>query len=424
MNRQAFRNSVMSLLLIGAGASFSYAQVQFLQEGISYPQDFGDGPCTAPAEFGDLSGLCRATGWNDISLYPHNPILSAEDICNKINASTPGNAIYVRLRSSNSIYTYFCSSAPPPATPGACVPYAGAVGQPDGTCTSSCFCVGCSAGVEVRVKADDTVDLGGDPTAACSATLGPAGEPYVGTWLLSTPGNFATWQDYANATCLTSTGVARGNIRCMDPNGSGTSINPGTPVASRGFLNGARACFLQNPTSFCYSRQPEAYLPLITKSANTYCIVGSGIGTSYKWWVDLNVDFDINGDPNNPTATTGLGDTAATLASTLAGDISTLGAPGTTATPTSPGSNCFTITNTSNIPFNLWVAPAGGSYCGVTALGCQYNPTISLVTGPVSSVPVFGAAGKIILVLLFLLATSILIQRRLRGPVSQRPAVL
>ena len=429
MNRTALRNFTMLLLLTGscAGASLSSAQVQFLQQGTSYPQDFGDGPCPVPTEFdvGFGGGLCHSTGWNDISLYPHNPILSAEDICDKINASTPGNAIYVRLRSSNNIYTYFCDSAPPPATPGACVPYPGATDQPDGTCTSSCFCVSCSAGVEVRVKADDTVDFGGDPGLACTATPGPRGEGYIGQWLLSTPANCATFQDYANATCLTSTGlVNKGGIACNGPTGPGPSVVAGSPAAMRGFLNGSRACILSNGTSFCYSRQPGAYLSSIAKNTNTYCINGSGIGSSYKWWVDLNADFDINGDPNNPSATTGLGDTAGTLASNLAADISTIGSPGTTATPTSSGSNCFTITNTSNLPFNLWVAPVGGSFCGVTSAGCSYNPTISLVTGPISSVPVFGLAGKTIMILLFLLTTTVLVRRRLRIPIPPRTAEL
>lgn len=426
MNRAALKIITVLLLIgSGAGASLSSAQVQFLQQGTSYPQNFGMGPCPTPAEFGDTSGLCGAVGWNDISLYPHNPILSAEDICDKINASTPNNAIYVRLRSSNSIYTYFCNSAPAPATAGTCVPNTGASGQPDGTCTSSCFCVSCSAGVEVRVKADDTVDFGGDPNLACSASPGPGGAGQIGSWLLSTPGNFATWQDYANATCLTSTGLNRGEIRCLNPaNGVTTAVNAGTSAAALGFQNGSRACTLRNPTSFCYSRTPGAYLPVITKAANTYCIVGTGNASTYSWWVDLNADFNNTGDPLNTGATTGLGDTSVTLASNLAADITAKGSPSTTATPTFPGSNCITITNTSNLPFNLWITQAGGSFCAVTSSGCSYNPTISLVTGPVNSVPVFGMAGKLILVLLFLLAATVLVRWRLRSTASPRTAEL
>ena len=160
-------------------------------------------------------------------------------------------------------------------------------------------------------------------------------------------------------------------------------------------------------------------------STNSYCIVGLGNGSNYAWWIDLGGD----NDPTQPTAPgdpfetnvgpTGINETAVNLAGDFVTSImaSPHSAPtGTTAThPT--GSNCFTITNSNNTGFNLWVAAPGSgtplvSPCAVTSSGCTYNPTITLVPSPLKPVPAMGRVGGVILIAAFLLAVTVLVRRR------------
>ena len=427
MSRAAFRCVAMLLLLvgIGAGASLARAQVVQLIHGPTYPS------CADPLEAdGSLNPPCTGQrGVNAITLYPHNPALTAEDLC----AIAGPHAGYVRQRSSNDIWTYICPGSWTAA--GTCIAQSGASGPKQANCSSSCFCVECSEGVEIRMDIDETVDFLGTP-AACSASLGQAGAGPIGSWLVSTPDNFSTYQAFANATCLVNTGLQRGSITCLNPvTGATTAFIAGTSSASLPFPNDARACVLRNPNvNICYGNQGTPVLA--PKSPNDYCLVGTGNGSGYAWWIDLGGDNDPTipispGDPSEPNLATAVNETAVTMAANLVASIK--------ANPTSQstqvsaklnflGSNCFEIT-TNSVQFNLWVAPAttvppAGGWCAVTGIGCTVNPTITLMPGPSTGVPTLGIAGKITLVALFMLTTAVLVRRRLRGPITQRPAAL
>jgi len=428
MSRTALGTFTMVLLLIGAGAGATLCQAQ--QQclvGVQYPYTL---PCS------DQFGCGGQKGVNWLSLYPRSTRLTAEDLCNIVGSS----AVWVGQKSSGEVLNYFCPTAPAPATPGACVDELGNLATPQASCPSACFCVDCFEGVAIRVKDNQTlaVNFGGSPSACTGIVLGPPGSGTVGDWLVSMPGNFATYQDYANYIGLTSTGlVGRGTITYQDPiSGSQIVATAGTGSAAVPLPDNSRAYRLRNPSgSVTYNNPGVGLLPpaCVTTPTNHYCVLGTGNGTNYSWWIDLGANQDPTlptpGDPylSNVTPASS-GSNSVDLAANLVGSINSSGFAGTSAVLDSTGSNCFTI-NTGSTTFNLWVAtgnvvPGSGNWCAVTDHGCTYNPTISLVTGSKTIVPALGTVGCAVLVLMFLVTTTILIRRRLRNTAPRMTADL
>ena len=402
----------MLLLGFGAGQDMLQAQVQYLV-GAPYPQSSCNGD---PAEFD-----CNLLGVNPVTIYPHaSGKLSAQDVCNLVaqNASA-GNPVYVKqLMSDDSRWAYLCGQGFPAGcftcTGPSCSPIQPVSSEP-GCGATDCFCMDPAEAVLIRMTANATVDLGGAPISQSVPLNDTQGVGDIGSYWVGTPGNFATYQDFANALGLTSTGPLRGTMTRVDPaTGVTTLILAGTPAAAAPLPNDVAGYRVRNPNPWNWVTNGTVLLPKIRAWNNYYCINGTGDATTFSWAIEISKPFPTPATIiGEPSVTTAAGATATVLAQQLAARINAIGvSEGIHTSPEVPTSGCFSVLNNqSQQGFALWMGPGGSMYpagnpCAVTQSGCQYNPTITLS----GTVPALGTVAMVTVFLLLLIAAAFLLR--------------
>jgi len=103
------------------------------------------------------------------------------------------------------------------------------------------------------------------------------------------------------------------------------------------------------------------------------CIVGTGEGKSFSWLLKDSTGTTVVGENNNVgTTITRLGKTANQITASFASEMEL---------ETGDAPNCIKLGVSANSSYKLFVGPAGGpANCEVNATGCQFNPTIKLVS--------------------------------------------
>jgi hypothetical protein len=400
MKLPIFRRIAPALLVLATAASQSalHAQAQFLT-GAPYPFDFDN--CNDPTEL--APGCGAGEGLNVVTVYPHGDIfstVSARQLCQAVAETVPGNPAYVQARYPADTYTYLCE---PPQSPYPAGPQCRPAAQP-GCPADDCFCLQSPNAALIRMKIHGLVDLGGRPLV--QNVLFPANG---GSFWLGSPGNFATYQDLANAMGLTSAGATRGTITTIDPaTGAFQTIQAGSTPATLTIADHTRGFRVTNPDPFHWVSDGSLLLPKIRTYNNYYCINGTGNGTGFSWTIEIPGVGTIG----NATVTTVNGATATQLAQQLAQEINaSAGTTGMYTIPNVPTGACFQIVNSNSNGFTLWMGPSGatwpsGNPCAVTLTGCTYNPTITMS----ATVPTLGTVASITLAVLLLIATAFLLR--------------
>ena len=362
----------------------------------------------------DPGPLPKGESW--ISLPDQTCLRSAEDLCVAIP-----NAVWVRQGNPNTPaspqWTFNCSSK-------TCVP-TGTSDPKEPTCSvSSCFCVDPPEGFAVSVSAATTVSFAGCETQF-PVTLSSGASRIV-----SVPNNptLVKASDLATVMGLTSTGLnsSRGVVsRLVCSTGVVQSYIAGTNTAFAFTLVPGEGYRIADPSPISYTNPAVASSCSATGSAS-YCIDGTGNGTSYAWWIDVNKDANVSNDPLESTAPGApVNATKRELAEYFIASINANANSPSSLTcaalkfPNVPTASCFKVSSIN--PFDLYVDtagavfPAGINKCPVVFTlstaggGCVYNPTIFLEgEEPIPTVSTWGIAA---VVLLLLTAGVILVRR-------------